>query len=102
MGDGNYIDLVLIHENGETKIVVENGPAIKCSDLASDEIIKKFLSQAVPGFGTPQIDEQGHTSEYYSEHKPNLSIQQTNSSDQTFIQKRREQEEKGKRQQHDL
>jgi hypothetical protein len=92
----DYIDLVLIHENGETKISVENGPSIKCSDLSSDEVIKKFMTQAVPGFGTPHIDDKGHTSEYYEERQPPSIQQEESLQDETFIQKRRSQPQEQK------
>ena len=92
MNNGKYIDVVFIHENGETKVVIENGPAIKCGDLPTDELIKKLMGTSVPGFGSSEIVEEGHTSEYYEDKKPVPSAHQEEGP--TFVQRRKEQEQK--------
>jgi len=83
-----FVDFVIIHEDGETKIIVENGPMIKCGDLPTDQVIKKLLGETVPGFGSvPTVIDHGHTSQYFDEQIVNTPLVQEE-KETPFIQRR--------------
>jgi len=68
---GDFMDIELIFENGEVKIVIENGPTLSCKDLPSNELLEKLFSGVPEGFGSPlytKIDE-GRTGEFYEEQR---------------------------------
>ena len=70
-----FVDFVITHQDGETKIIVENGPTIKCGDLPTDQVIKKLLGETVPGFGSAPITiDHGHTSQYFDEQVVNTPL----------------------------
>ena len=100
----SYVDFVLIHEGGSTKIVVENGPTINCSDLPTDKVIQKIMSLNITGFGTPVATDHGHTPQYYDEQAKNNSQEQeyTEPPEETkpVIQRRREHDQQAR--QYDL
>ena len=97
----DYVDFVIEHKGGQTKITVENGPTINCGDLPTEEVIKRLLGENVQGFGTPMTTDKGYTSDYY-EQQAAQKQQYPVSSEETkpFIQRRKEQEQE--KQQFDL
>lgn len=68
---GDYLDVDITFENGEVKIVVENGPTLTCKDVPSNEVLDKLLGKAAEGFGAPLMTkmDSGKTGEYYEEQR---------------------------------
>jgi len=91
--DGQFVDFIITYEGGETKIIVENGPTIKCGDVPTNAVIKKLLTENVPGFGLNEVIDHGHTEEYFKQKAIQLQITQEEKN-QPLIQRREEREEK--------
>lgn len=92
--DQDYIDFVIEYKNGKKEITVVNGKDVKCSDIPTDEIVRKLMGENV------QVTDFARTDQYYDEQARKKPIVHED-NEESFVQ-RREFDEKEKRQQIDL
>jgi hypothetical protein len=84
-----YIDFVIEYKNGEQKITVVNSPGVKCSDVPTDEVIKKLMGKNI------EITNFDHTEQYYNEQDVKKVEDNTPHSEESFVKRRLpEQEER--------
>ena len=82
-----YIDFVINYKNGKKEIEVVNGDGVKCSDVPTDNIVKKLMGEGV------ELTDFAHTDQYFDE-SVQVDTQEENSN--TPFINRRDSDEKGK------
>ena len=85
-----YIDFIITYKNGKKEIEVVNGPDVNCSDVPTEEVVKKLMGEGV------EVTDSARTDQYYDE-KAKSAPPVQEESPESFI-KRRDMDEPDHRQ----